>query len=193
MDYMKSIQNFAPSNDQEVTDQKVILSYIQDYPDNVLLRDNKIGHITSSGFLMNKDLNRILLVHHNIRGVWGWTGGHADGDDDLLHVAIKEAKEETGIVTVKPLTHSIVSLDILPVFSHWRKGQFVNTHLHLSVAYILICDEREQVRPRLAENSDVAWFDTEFVNEANFKSADVYLYNKLIEKARDISVPIVLF
>lgn len=85
-------KKFVPTNEQEASDQKIILSYIQQYAHNVLLRDNPIAHITSSGFLMNKQLDKVLLVHHNIRNVWAWTEGHADGDSDLLHVAIKEAR-----------------------------------------------------------------------------------------------------
>lgn len=186
MNYIKHIQCFVPSNEQETKDQKAMLSYIDNFPDNVLLRDNQIGHITSSGFLLNKELNKALLVHHNIRGVWAWTGGHVDGDPDLLHVAIKEAIEETGVVTINPLDRSIASLDILPVFGHWRKGHYVSAHLHLSVAYILICDETESVRPRLSENTDVAWFNVDYFTDQNFDSSDVYLYNKLINRARQI-------
>ena len=49
--------------------------------------------MTSSGLIFNKNLDKILMVHHNIYNTWSWTGGHADGEDDLLKVAIKEAKE----------------------------------------------------------------------------------------------------
>lgn len=183
MEYIKEIQQFIPTNKQEDTDKKVILSYIQQYSHNVLLRDNPVAHITSSGFLMNKQLDKVLLIHHNIRDAWAWTGGHADGDSDLLHVAIKEAGEETGVVTASPLSSEIASIDILPVFGHRRKGCYVNAHLHLSVAYILICDEQEQLRPQLSENTDVAWFPTSYFSKDHFDPFDVYLYNKLIEKA----------
>ena len=43
------------------------------------------------------------MIHHNIYNSWSWTGGHADGDKDLLYVAIKEAKEETGVKNIKAL------------------------------------------------------------------------------------------
>ncbi|WMM23788.1 GNAT family N-acetyltransferase [Tissierella sp. MB52-C2] len=54
---------------------------------------------------MNKSLDKVLMIHHNIRNTWAWTGGHVDGDSDFLHVAIKEAKEETGINTFTALTN----------------------------------------------------------------------------------------
>ena len=57
--------------------------------DDVLVRDNEIAHITSSGFIVNKLRTKVLMIHHNIYNSWGWTGGHADGDEDLLYVAMK--------------------------------------------------------------------------------------------------------
>lgn len=184
MDYSKQIERFRPANEQEAADQKAMLAYIKRQGDQVLLREDAIAHITSSGFIMNRQLDKVLLVHHNIRRRWAWTGGHADGDGDLLHVALKEAGEETGATEVRPLTDEIASLDILPVLAHKRRGRYVNAHLHLSVAYLLLCDEREKVRPRLSENTGVAWFPVSYFTDDHFDPFDVYLYHKLIERAQ---------
>lgn len=183
MEFINSIARYAPINQQEAVDQRVMLDFIVQNKDTVLLRENPIAHITSSGFILNEERSKVLLVHHNIRGVWGWTGGHADGDGDLLHVALKEAAEETGVQNIRPLSCDIASLDILPVFSHQKNGHFVNAHLHLSVAYLLVCSEREALRPCPDENSAVAWFDTAYFTEKHFDSFDTRLYNKLISKA----------
>lgn len=186
MGYIENIQRFTPANPQEDMDKSVMLSYIMQHGQNVLLRENSVAHITSSGFLMNEQRDKVLLIHHNIRNTWAWTGGHADGDGHLLHVAIKEAAEETGVAAIAPLSAEIASLDILPVFAHERKGKYVNAHLHLSVAYILICDENERVRPRFSENTDVRWFSISYFTEEHFDPFDTYLYNKLIRKALQI-------
>ncbi|MCL2343348.1 MAG: NUDIX hydrolase [Firmicutes bacterium] len=184
MEFEAEILNFLPSNRQEINDKKVILEFIARFRDTVLLRENEIAHITSSGFLMNPELTKVLLVHHNIRGVWAWTGGHADGDPDLLRVAVREAKEETGVELLRPLSESAASIDILPVFGHEKNGKYVSAHLHLSVAYILICDEVQATRAKPGENTGVAWFKTEKFTEEYFDAPDVYLYNKLINRAR---------
>lgn len=183
MDYIKQIIDFLPSNEQEFQDKKVILDYIEKFSHNILLRENEFAHITSSGFIMNKSLDKVLMIHHNIRNTWAWTGGHVDGDSDFLHVAIKEAKEETGINTLTSLTEKMVSIDILPVFGHVRRNKYVSAHLHLSVAYILIADENEKLIVNEDENSDVSWFALDRFTEEYFDSKDVYLYNKLINKA----------
>ena len=178
MDYIKQIIEFIPKNQQEIQDKKIMLDYIEKFPHNILLRENEFAHITSSGFIMNRALDKVLMIHHNIRNAWAWTGGHADGDSDFLHVAIKEAKEETGINIVTALTEDIVSIDILPVYGHEKRNKYVSAHLHLSVAYILIASEKETLIVKEDENTDVAWFSVDNFTEDYFDSKDVYLYNK---------------
>jgi ADP-ribose pyrophosphatase len=184
MGFETEIFQFSPENEQEYNDKKIILDYINRFRDNVLLRENEIAHITSSGFIMNTLLDKVLMIHHNIRDAWAWTGGHADGDPDLLHVAIKEAQEETGVLNVTPLSEKIASIDILPVFGHNKNGQYVSAHLHLSVAYVLLCDEFEPLKVKPDENSGVTWFGIEKFTRENFDPSDVYLYSKLINRAK---------
>ena len=184
MDYVKQITDYIPINEQETQDKKVILDYINFFPQNILLRDNEFAHITSSGFIMNNSLDKVLMVHHNIRNTWAWSGGHMDGASDSLHVAIREAKEETGVVNVIPLTTNIASLDILSVVGHRRKNKYVNTHVHLSIAYVLIANENDTLKVNKDENSGVSWFQLDKFNEKYFDEHDVYLYSKLIQRAK---------
>lgn len=186
MHYTEAIKAYSPINAQEMQDKKVILDYIGHFGDQVLLRTNEIAHITSSGFIMNETLDKVLLVHHNIRNVWSWTGGHADGDTDMLYVSLKEAREETGIQDIYPLSEEMASIDILTVEGHIKNENYVNVHLHLSVAYLLIADEKSEVKICPGENSGVEWFSiTQFTSEY-FNKHDVYLYNKLISFAKNI-------
>ena len=103
---------------------------------------------------------------------------------DLIKVAIKEAQEETGIKHVKPIIDDICSIDILPVNAHIKRGKYVASHLHLSVAYLLEADENEKLVVKVDENSDVKWIDIdkifEVINEEHMKD----IYKKLIEKSK---------
>lgn len=183
MNYIDEITAYKPVNEQEAAEKRVILQYIKDYPHNILLRENELGHLTSSGFIMNKTLDKVLMVHHNIYQTWAWTGGHADGDDDLLYVALKEAREETGVQNIEPLMPEMASLDILPVWGHVKKGAYVPTHMHLSVAYILIADENEQLHINEAENSGVKWLTLDEIATHCNEPQIVEIYKKLIKKA----------
>lgn len=185
MYYKEAIAAYKPVNEQEASEKKVILDYINQYPHNILLRDNEFGHLTSSGFIMNKDLTKVLMIHHNIYNTWAWTGGHADGDEDLLYVAMKEAKEETGVTKIEPLMNEIASIDILPVWGHIKKGKYVATHMHLSVAYILIADEEQEIHINEEENSGVKWIAIEEIEKYCNEENIVPVYFKLIERARN--------
>jgi hypothetical protein len=41
MDYIKQIIEFIPTNEQENQDKKIILDYIENFPHNILLRENR--------------------------------------------------------------------------------------------------------------------------------------------------------
>ena len=156
--YVDEIRAYTPQNEQEAADQRLILEYIRLFPDNILTRDNEIAHLSSSGFVVNADGTRVLMAHHNIYRVWAWTGGHADGEGDLLSVALREAREETGVEHIRPLSPAIASLDILPVWGHVKRGKWVPSHQHLNVSYLLVADESDALQIREGENSRVGWF-----------------------------------
>ena len=184
MNFKEAIIAYEPINEQEAGDKRVILDYINQYPHNILTRENEFAHLTSSGFIMNKSLTKTLMVHHNIYKTWAWTGGHADGDEDLLYVALKEAREETGVEKIEPLIPEIAAIDILPVWGHVKRGKYVPTHMHLSAAYILIADEEQELAIKEDENSGVQWLDIDklelYCNEENI----IPIYYKLIERAK---------
>ena len=183
MGYLAEIQEYCPVNGQEEADKKTILAYIDRYGNSTLYRDNTIAHLTSSAFVLNEECTQVLLAHHNILGKWAWLGGHLDGREDMRAVALQELAEETGVVSARPLAPQIASIDILPVGAHTRKGEYVHAHLHLSVAYLFVCRQEDAVRSRQGENTDVAWFGLEYFAPEHFNAYDVYLYQKLLQKA----------
>lgn len=62
--------------------------------DDVLTRKNEFGHFTASAWVLNKDKTKMIVVRHNIYKAYIYPGGHADGESDLLSVAIREVKEQ---------------------------------------------------------------------------------------------------
>ena len=59
------------------------------------------GHITASAWLLSPDGKRFLLTHHRKLGRWLQLGGHADGDSDVAAVALREAREESGLADLR--------------------------------------------------------------------------------------------
>ena len=181
---LNQIEHYTPFNEQEETDKQLILNWIRNNT-NAFSRENTVAHMTASAWVVNQDKSKILMVYHNIYNSWSWLGGHADGETDLLAVALREVKEEAGISHVSPVSEEIFSLESLTVDGHVKKGKYVSSHLHLNVTYLLEADSEEAVSIKADENSGVAWFSPE---EALKKSTEPWfvehVYSKLIEKMK---------
>ena len=179
-----NIVRFIPYNEQEEVDRNIMLKYINDF-DDVLTRQNEYGHFTSSAFVLNKERTKILMIYHKIYNSWAWTGGHSDGDSDLLYVAMKEAKEETGIKNVAPISKDIYSLELINVNGHEKRGKYVGSHIHLNVTYLLEADENEEIHIKEDENSGVKWVP---INEVLKMSSEPWIrdrvYAKIIDKMK---------
>lgn len=186
MNWIEELEVYKPCNEQEEKDKELILQCHEAF-DEILTRQNVVAHLTGSGFILNKTRDKALMIYHNIYDAWAWTGGHADGEEDLLAVAIKEAREETGVKNIRPISTEIISLDSLPVKAHVKKGKFVSSHLHLSFAYLLEADEEEELIIKPDENSGVKWLTFEEVLDYAAKEPQIqYVYKKIIERARSL-------
>ncbi len=183
---MESIRAYQPFNEQEEMDKSLILDWIETQ-NNAFSRDNTVAHMTASAWVVNKDRSRVLMVYHNIYDSWSWLGGHADGETDLLAVAIREVKEEAGISVVCPVSEGIFSLESLTVDGHVKRGKYVSSHLHFNITYLLEADPEEAVSIKADENSGVAWFSPEEALERSTEPWFVeHVYSKLLEKMKDV-------
>ena len=182
--YWDDIAAYVPQNEAEAGDKAMFLEYLRRFPDDILTRENQIAHLTASGFVVNADGTKVLMAHHNLYRVWAWTGGHADGEADLLSVALREAREETGAEHIKPLSPAIASLDILPVWGHVKRGAWVPSHQHLNVTYLLTAEESDPLRPRAGENTKVAWLPADRLLELTNEWEMDEVYTKLLARAR---------
>ncbi len=185
MDYIELIKKYQPFNEQEKVDKELILNFIE-HNDDHLYRDNLAAHLTSSSIVINHDKTKVLFAYHNIYDSWGWLGGHNDGDPDLLKVAIKEAKEETGIEVVEPLIDDIFMVDVIYVENHIKKGKRVPDHLHLNVTYLLVANDQQPLIVKEDENQAVAWFELEEVFNKITEPRMVPVYQKAFDKIKII-------
>lgn len=179
MDRLKQhIVHYVPKTEQEAVDRKNMIHYMELF-DDLLSRDNTLLHFTASSWIVSESSDLVLMIHHNIYHSWAWTGGHADGDPDLLSVAIREASEETGLRYIRPRLSAPFSLEILGVNGHVKNGSYISPHLHLNVTYLLeaSCSDTLHINPD--ENSGVKWMTPE---EAVFSSSEPHMqeiYRKL--------------
>ena len=178
------ISQYTPWNEQEQTDKKNILSFLAEN-ENAFLRENELAHMTASAWVVNHERTKVLMVYHKIYDSWSWTGGHADGETDLLSVALREVTEETGIRHVLPVSENIFSLEVLTVDGHEKRGRYVPSHLHMNVTYLLEADDTDPLTVCEEENSGVRWFGLDEALEACTEPWFIErIYSKLNEKLR---------
>lgn len=182
----EQIKNYIPFNEQEERDKVLILQWLKEN-ENAFSRKNTVAHMTASAWVVNKDRTKVLMVYHNIYNSWSWLGGHADGEKDLLKVAVREVKEEAGIQNVHPVSEEIFSLESLTVDGHVKNGSYISSHLHFNVTYLLEADSEEPVSIKPDENSGVSWFTPE---EALKRSTEPWfvehVYSKLLDKIHSL-------
>lgn len=182
MSLLQEIKSYSPINEQEQRDKALILDFVKSNQ-NCLSRENLIAHFTASMWTVNKERTKTLMVYHNIYNSWSWIGGHADGEEDLCAVALRELQEETGVRNASLVSRDIFSLEVLTVNGHVKKGIYVPSHLHLNVTYLAEADEKEALIVNEAENQAVKWWSFE---EALKVSTEAWMvkrvYRKLIEK-----------
>lgn len=181
MDIRAEIEAYRPQNEQERRDKALILYFMAGNPD-AFLRSNLIAHMTASAWIVNRARDKVLMVYHNIYRSWSWTGGHADGEEDLLAVALREAREETGIEHIRPVTGEIYSLEVLTVDGHEKRGAYVPSHLHMNVTYLLEADEQDALHVCREENSGVGWFG---LDEALAASTEPWFVERIYKKLNE--------
>lgn len=184
MPLVDDIRAYRPFNEQENIDRAVMLRQLECDP-RVFDRTS-LAHMTCSIWTVDPTATRTLMAFHNTYGSWSWIGGHADGERDLEHVALRELEEETGVSGARIVPcgpGNIFSLEVLTVDGHEKRDAYVSSHLHLNVTYLAVASPDEPLRVKPDENSDVRWFD---LDEALAASTEPWMrdriYRKLVDK-----------
>lgn len=177
-----AITAYKPYTEQEAADKKLFLDKLQ-FQDNLLTRENQEYHFSSSAWVVNPTYDKVLMVYHNIYQSYSWTGGHADGCEELLTVAQKELEEETGIKEYQLIYDGLFAFDILPVNAHYKKGQFIKAHHHINTTYLFMASENQDLQVKADENSAVKWIEVADLDQAVTEKEMRPYYHKLMEKA----------
>ncbi len=138
-----------------------------------LRRECVPGHLTGSAWVVSPDRTRTLLTHHYKLDLWLQLGGHADGDPELLAVALREAREESGLVNVRA-----VSTEVFDVDRHWIPARKTEPgHYHYDVRFIIEADPHEPLVIS-SESKDLAWVDVARVTALNAEESMARMVRK---------------
>lgn len=150
------LSQYIPLDETEAQMTAHLSGFLNDRGISAFHRDladdgSELGHVTGSAWVVNSDGSKAVLLHHAKLGIWVQPGGHCDGEADVAQVALREAREETGLEV------SLVDTDVFDVDVH-RIPEYWNTpeHFHFDVRFLLQADE--SVAPILNEESrEVRW------------------------------------
>ena len=156
---------------------KLIEKYIKRYPSETSAIDilkflenkdcfsksNHEGHFTGSAWIVSPDKEYILMTHHKKLGMWLQLGGHADGEQNLFEVALREAKEESGIESFIYSDEEIFDVDIHKIPN--SKGSI--GHMHYDIRFLLEADPASSNIVVSEESYDVAWIPFQKVLDLN--------------------------
>jgi ADP-ribose pyrophosphatase YjhB (NUDIX family) len=154
---IEELQDYLCTPEEEEFKKRMI-SFIQQNP-NCFDRSLEEGHITASAFLLNKEHNKALLMHHTKLDKWFQLGGHCDGNPDVLAVAIKEAQEESGIESIEPISENIFDIDIHLIPERGSE----KAHYHYDIRFLLhVTSDEEPIQN--SESKELRWIE-KYVDE----------------------------
>jgi 8-oxo-dGTP pyrophosphatase MutT (NUDIX family) len=138
-----------------------IIRFVETHAD-CLLRSCVPGHLTGSAWIVSPDRRRTLLTHHHKLDKWLQLGGHADGELDLLGVALREAREESGLTRLRPISTAVFDVD-----RHWIPPRKTEPgHYHHDLRFMIEADPAEPLVIS-NESKDLAWVEIDRVVSLN--------------------------
>ena len=154
-DLREKLRAYQAIDDQDRQQQQRFIEFVDTYP-NCFERSLQVGHVTGSSWLVNPEGTHILLTHHRKLGKWLQLGGHADGNPQVLEVALQEAREESGINNIRALSEAIFDLDIHQIPARKNEPE----HYHYDARFVLQVQGSEAYTVS-SESVDLAWVPIE--------------------------------
>ena len=140
-------------------------------------RNHWPGHVTGSAWVVSPRRDQVLLLHHRKHDQWFQPGGHADGDTDILRVALRETAEETGLEPshIRLVDGAIFDLDIhsIPASAHGPR------HEHIDIRFLVEMDDDLSI-PGNDESHQVRWVPLPQVPRFNNNTST----HRMVEKTR---------
>ena len=142
---------YQPAGADDAAARDRIAAFVREHAD-CFERSLLVGHVTGSAWIVDASRTRCLLTHHRKLERWLQLGGHADGQTDVLKVAMREAREESGLASLRVVSASVFDCDV-----HWIPARGAEPgHSHHDVRFLLEADPAESLVVS-EESKELAW------------------------------------
>lgn len=146
-------------------------------------RSHQTGHVTGSAWVVNHAGTHVLLTHHRKLNKWLQLGGHADGQSNILEVALREAEEESGLDQLTPVSEEIFDIDVHLIPA--RKSDPAHDHFDVRFAFQACGSEEYAVSD---ESHDLAWVKIERLKDYTTEASMIRMAKKWIDRTPGIGV-----
>ena len=148
----KQLLMYKPKNLVDDANVELFNEFLDTESDIFNRKNYEPGHITSGGFIVNKERTHCVLMHHKKLNRWIQMGGHIENGMSPLASAEKEVAEESGLESAKP-TGKIHHLGVYIFPEHGDQLE----HMHYDLCYLFEADVNEKPKGN-DESSGVRWF-----------------------------------
>ncbi len=156
----KALHDYCQKPHAHLSAACTVIQFIEEHPD-CFERTQLKGHITASALLLHPSEQSCLLTFHRKLQRWLQPGGHADGDNSALRVAMREAEEESGISGVEVVDSEIFDVDVHLIPARPQYGE--PEHYHYDVRYLLRAPHEKMVCSD--ESEALAWMSWQEIEE----------------------------
>jgi 8-oxo-dGTP pyrophosphatase MutT (NUDIX family) len=148
---LAELEAYRPVDARERAMVGELAAFVRVYAD-CFERRLAIGHLTASAWVIDESGTHALLTHHRKLGRWLQLGGHADGDADLRRVALREAREESGLRAIRFADANIYDVDVHEIPARGAEP----AHKHYDVRFAFVADRNEPTTVS-DESHELAW------------------------------------
>ena len=166
------LKRHQPFDEEESTMLEQTIQFVRNNND-CFERHLTIGHVTGSAWIVSPDRREVVLLHHAKLDRWFQPGGHADGDSDILRVALREAEEETGLRDIKVVSPAIFDIDVHMIPARVSEPE----HIHYDIRFLL---EASTGQPfiQTRETKEVRWVDVSEIAVLTTEKSIIRMNNK---------------
>jgi 8-oxo-dGTP pyrophosphatase MutT (NUDIX family) len=149
---LEDARAYRPADERERTMRDRLIALLEEHGLGAFDRRRPAGHLTASAWIVDPGRSRAVLLHHRKLARWLQPGGHIEGDPDLRRAALREAREESGLRTLRLIRDEIYDIDVHRIPARGSEPE----HEHYDVRFALEADPREPLL-RNGESHDIRW------------------------------------
>lgn len=138
-------------------------------------RKLNIGHLTGSAWIIDEAREHALLLYHGKLNLWVQPGGHVEDDMDMLAASWREAREETGLMDVRPISESIFDVDVHAIPANKKEPE----HLHYDIRFLFVADKNARLIVS-NESKDLMWVPLDKIEEVTREESILRMARKVI-------------